>query len=126
MQALAKPKKWASRSGTGRLGSRRIPSTQAVTATKWATATWTGQRWPGRRTKGRIDIVIGRNRSDETQIATASAGSAAPLKRPANRITCAGAAHIRHVDSTAAPAGRPASRARLPTPKREKPTIQAG
>src|SRR5829696_926680 len=41
-------------------------------------------------------------------------------------MACAGLAQIRTVDSMAAPAGWPTSWARLPIPRTENPTTQAG
>src|SRR5215211_4841826 len=41
-------------------------------------------------------------------------------------MACAGLAQIRTVDSTAAPRGWPTSWARLPIPRTENPTTQAG
>ena len=57
--------------------------------------------------------------------AKATTGRLAPAAMLAKKIVCAGPAHMMTVESTAAPAGKPASRARLPTPRIEKPSTQA-
>ena len=65
MTTAPKPKKNGSRPSTGSGGSRRIASTQFVTATRCAAKIMLSVPVPGRRTSGKIEMHMGRKRTEE-------------------------------------------------------------